>query len=73
NKKQLIARASDEAAQQVQTFKEVLKSDPSNDLMEGFLHFTATANGSKQTFKDFNEFFRQKLRGYKMGDKYARN
>jgi len=72
-KKDLIARASDEAAQQVQTFKEVLKSDPSNDLLEGFLHFTATANGSKQTFKDFNEFFRQKLRGYKMGDKYSRN
>ena len=73
NKKDLIARASDEAAQQVQTFKEVLKSDPSNDLMEGFLHFTATANGSKQTFKDFNEFYRQKLRGYKMGDVYQRN
>ena len=73
NKKDLIARASDEAAQQVQTFKEVLKSDPSNDLMEGFLHFTATANGSKQTYKDFNEFYRQKLRGYKYGDVYQRN
>ena len=72
-KKELIARASDEAAQEVQQLKEVIKTDPSNSLLEGFLHFTAESNGNKQTFKDFNEFYRNKLRGYKMGDKYERN
>jgi hypothetical protein len=73
SKKQLIARASDAAANEVATFKEVLKSDPSNDLMEGFVHFTATANGKKQTFKDFNAFYKRKLKGYKEGDVYQRN
>ena len=73
NKKQLIARASDSAANEVATFKEVLKSDPSNDLMEGFVHFTATANGKKQAFKDFNAFYKRKLKGYKEGDVYQRN
>ena len=72
-KKELISKASDAVANEVATFKQVLKTDPSNELLEGFLHFTAESNGSKQTFKDFQEFFRRKLRGYKQGSIYQRN
>ena len=73
SRKELIARASDDAAAEAATLKEVLKNDPDNALLEGYLHFTAESNGSSQTFKDFNEFFKRKLRGYKQGDVYQRN
>jgi len=73
SRKELIARASDDAAAEAATLKEVLKNDPDNSLLEGYLHFTAESNGSAQTFKDFNEFFKRKLRGYKEGDVYQRN
>jgi hypothetical protein len=73
SRKELIARASDDAAAEAATLKEVLKNDPDNALLEGYLHFTAESNGSAQTFKDFNEFFKRKLRGYKQGDVYQRN
>ena len=73
SRKELIARASDDAAAESATLKEVLKNDPDNALLEGYLHFTAESNGSSQTFKDFNEFFKRKLRGYKQGDVYQRN
>jgi hypothetical protein len=72
-KKEIIARASDGAAAEMAAVKEVLKNDPDNALLEGYLHFTAASNGSAQTFKDFNEFFKRKLRGYKQGDTYQRN
>ena len=72
-KKELIARASDGAAADQAMVKELLKSDPDNALYEGFIHFTAESNGSAQTFKDFQEFFKRKLRGYKEGNKYQRN
>ena len=72
-KKEIIARASDGAAAEMAAVKEVLKNDPDNALLEGYLHFTAESNGSAQTFKDFNEFFKRKLRGYKQGDAYQRN
>ena len=73
SKREIIARASDDAAAETATLKEVLKNDPDNALLEGYLHFTAESNGSAQTFKDFNEFFKRKLRGYKQGDVYQRN
>ncbi|RPG59370.1 MAG: hypothetical protein CBD95_000960, partial [Flavobacteriales bacterium TMED235] len=73
SKKEIIARASDEAAAEMAAVKEVLKNDPDNALLEGFLHFNAESNGSAQTFKDFNAFFKRKLRGYKQGDVYQRN
>ena len=73
SKKDLIARASDAAASDTAMIKELLKSDPDNALMEGYLHFTATSNGSTQTFKDFQAFFKDKLKGYRNGDKYQRN
>ena len=73
SRKEIIARASDDAAAEAATLKEVLKNDPDNSLLEGYLHFTAESNGSAQTFKDFNEFFKRKLRGYKQGDVYQRN
>ena len=50
--KQIIANASDAAASEVATFKQLLKGDVDNDLLESFIHFTATGNGNKQTFKD---------------------
>ena len=73
SKKELIARASDQAAQEAAAVKDVLKNDPDNALLEGFLHFTAESNGSSQTFADFQEFFKRKLRGYKDGNQYQRN
>jgi len=73
SKRELIARASDDAAAETATLKEVLRKDPDNSLLEGYLHFSAESNGSSQTFKDFQEFFKRKLRGYKEGDVYQRN
>ena len=71
--KQVIANASDAAASEVATFKQLLKGDVDNDLLESFIHFTATGNGNKQTFKDLDAFFRNKLHGYKNGNQYQRN
>ena len=71
--KQIIANASDAAASEVATFKQLLKGDVDNDLLESFIHFTATGNGNKQTFKDLDAFFRNKLHGYKNGNQYQRN
>ena len=66
-------KASDAAANEVATLKQLLQSDPSNDLLESFLHFTATSNGNKQTWKDLQAFFKRQLHGYRDGDQYARN
>ena len=73
SKKELIARASDQAANDTAMMKELIKTDPENALLEGFLHFSAEANGSTQTFKDFQAFFKKKLRGYRKGDEFQRN
>ena len=73
SKRQLIARASDQAASDTAMMKEIIKTDPENALLEGFLHFSAEANGSTQTFKDFQAFFKKKLRGYRNGDEFHRN
>ena len=71
--RQVIANASDAAASEVATFKQLLKGDVDNDLLESFIHFTATGNGNKQTWKDLDAFFRNKLHGYKNGNQYQRN
>tara|TARA_R100000655_G_scaffold89209_1_gene129673 strand:+ start:1123 stop:5070 length:3948 start_codon:yes stop_codon:yes gene_type:complete len=66
-------KASDAAANEIASFKKLLKEDVDDDLMETFLHFTAVSNGSKQGFKDFTSFMKNKLHGYKDGNKYQRN
>ena len=66
-------QASDAAASEAETFKQLLRSDIDDDLLESFLHFTAVSNGKKQTWKDFHTFFNRKLKGYKSGDQYQRN
>ena len=66
-------KASDAAANEVAVLKQVLQNDPSDDLLETFLHFTATSNGKKQTWKDFQSFFKRQLHGYRDGDVYQRN
>ena len=73
DKKQLIGQASDAAANEVETFKQLLKNDLDNDLLESFIHFTATGNGNKQTFKDLDAFFTKKLKGYRRGDQYQKS
>ena len=65
--------ASDAAAEEIATFKQLLKGDVDNDLLESFIHFTATGNGQKQTFTDLEAFFKKKLHGYKNADGYQRN
>ena len=69
----LRGQASDAAANEVATLKQLLESDASEDMLESFLHFTATANGNKQTWKDLQAFFKRQLHGYRDGDTYARN
>ena len=71
--KQIISQASDAAASEVAMFKQLLKGDVDNDLLESFIHFTATGNGNKQTWKDLDAFFKNKLHGYKNGSQYQRN
>ncbi len=66
-------KASDAAANEAATFKQLLKSDVDDDLLESFIHFTATGNGKKQTWKDLQTFFTRKLKGYKEGSQYQRN
>ena len=66
-------KASDAAASDAAAFKQLLQGDVDDDLLESFIHFTATSNGSKQTWKDMDTFFKRKLHGYKNGDQYQRN
>jgi len=70
---QIRGKASEEAAATVTTFKTLLKGDLDNDLLESFIHFTATNNGGKQQWKDLNTFFSRKLQGYRNADQYQRN
>ena len=58
---ELRGRASDSAAQEIATFKQLLQGDLDNDLLESFIHFTATGNGNKQMWKDFQTFFKRKF------------
>ncbi len=69
----IIGQASDAAANEVETFKNLLKGDLDNDLLETFIHFTATGNGNKQSFKDLDAFFTKKLKGYRQGDQYQKS
>ena len=66
-------KASDAAAEEVATFKQLLKNDTDDELLESFIHFTATGNGKKQTWKDLQTFFSRKLKGYREGNAYQRN
>ena len=66
-------KASDAVAENVATFKQLLKNDVDDDLLESFIHFTATGNGKKQTWTDMNTFYTRKLKGYREGDVYQRN
>ena len=59
----LRGKASNAATEEIATFKQLLKGDVDDDLLETFLHFTATSNGNKQSWKDFHAFFRNKLHG----------
>jgi len=71
--KKTMAKASQAAQNEVNTFKTLLRSDIDDDLLEQFMHFTATGGGKAQTWKDFDAFFKRKLRGYKGADGYQRN
>ena len=66
-------QASDAAAAEVATFKQLLKGGIDNDLLETFIHFTATGNGNKQVFKDLNTFFTKKLEGYRHKNEYQKS
>jgi hypothetical protein len=69
----IVGQASDAAANEVETFKQLLKGDLDNDLLETFIHFTATGNGNKQSFTDLDAFFTKKLKGYRHGDQYQKS
>ena len=73
DQKTLIENANKAAKNEVQTFKQLLRSDIDDDLLEQFMHFTATSNGNMQTWKDLDAFFKRKLRGYRGADGYERN
>ena len=66
-------QASDAAAQEVATFKQLLQNDVDDDLLESFIHFAATSNGRQQTWKDLQAFYKRRLHGYREGSKYQRN
>jgi len=66
-------KASDQAANEIASFKQLIRSDLDDELLETFLHFTATSNGNKQSWKDFTAFMKRKIHGYKDGDVYQRN
>lgn len=65
--------ASDAAAAEVQVLKTLLKDDVDDNLLQTFLHFSATGGAKPQTFKDLQAFMRRRLHGYKEGDKQHRN
>ena len=71
--KEVGGRASEAAAEEIKTFKQLLKGDVDNDLLESFIHFTATGNGDKQTFKDLTAFFRNKLYGYRNANQFQKS
>jgi len=64
---------SDEAANEIATLKVLLQNDPSDELLQTFLHFTAANNGNKQGFKDFTQFMHRNIHGYQEGDQFTRN
>ena len=72
SKEDIMTRASDSVANEVAEFKKLLQGDIDNDMLETFLHFTATSNGSKQSALDMHTFFSRKLKGYKNQDQFQR-
>ena len=70
---ELKGRASDAAANEVATLKQLLRDDVDDDMLQSFLHFAATTNGDKQSWKDLHAFFRRRLHGYRNGNEYQRN
>lgn len=65
--------ASDAAAAEVQVLKTLLQDDVDDNLLQTFLHFSATGGAKPQTFKDLQAFMRRRLHGYKEGDQQHRN
>ena len=65
--------ASDAVAAEVETLKTLLRDDVDDNLLQTFLHFSATGGHKPQTFKDLQEFMRRKLHGYREGDTQYRN
>jgi hypothetical protein len=73
NIKDVQKAASDEAASRADLLAKVIRTDKDGSLFEAFRYFTAASNGSAQTFKDIDEFFRRKLVGYTDGTTQQRN
>jgi len=63
-----LTEASDAAAAQVGLLKQVLKDDPSDQLLSTYLEFLASAGDRITTMKDLDAFFKRKLHGYREGD-----
>ena len=72
-KDKVMKMASEAVQNENNTFKELLKNDVDDDLLETFLHFSANSGTNMQTMKDFDAFFKRKLKGYKGADGYQRN
>jgi hypothetical protein len=73
NFKNVQKSASDEAAARVDLLAKVIREDKDGSMFEAFRYFTAASNGSAQTFKDMDEFFRRKLVGFSDGNTQQRN
>ena len=73
NKSEIANNASKKAAEEVKTFKTLLQGDLDDNLLETFMHFTASGNGSGQTFKDLSAFMKRKLHGYNEASGVQRN
>jgi len=73
NIKDIQKAASDDAAARVDLLAKVIREDTDGSLFEAFRYFTSASNGSPQTFKDMDEFFRRKLIGFTEGTTQQRN
>lgn len=73
NKTDLANNASKQAAEEVKTFKTLLQKDLDDNLLETFMHFTASGNAKGQTFKDLTAFMKRKLHGYSEAGTVQRN
>ena len=72
-KDKVMKMAAESVQNENDTFKQLLKNDVDDDLLETFMHFSANSGTNQQTMKDFDAFFKRKLKGYKGADGYQRN
>ena len=68
-----FAEISDASVEAAQTFKQLIRDNANDELLQVFNHFVATNGANKSMLLDFNAFMSRNLRGYRDGDKIVRN